>query len=304
MSQGAGVDFGATLRQARVQRGVSLREISDHTKISKAALEALERGDLSMLPGGLFSRSFVRAYAREVGLDPEATVKAFIAAFPGEDPSATDAPSRATPRGDRPIEQGTGVVRAMGRVFTIIVPIAIVVGYVAWSGRLASWRTPAPVSAPTAAATPVPAVPSPPPAPPEETVVVKPAEQPAGSPGVDQPPPGIAAPATATPAVLPVSEPAPETDLAALPEGTLRLSLAATGRCWVSLRSNGIHVFAGTMEAGDRRDVDAAGRISLTVGDAGVFAYSINGQPARPMGGAGEVITVVITAQNYKSFLQ
>jgi hypothetical protein len=51
------------------------------------------------------------------------------------------------------------------------------------------------------------------------------------------------------------------------------------------------------MEAGEQREVDVRGRISLTVGDAGVFSYSINGMPARPMGGAGEVITVVFNAQ-------
>jgi cytoskeletal protein RodZ len=49
------------------------------TKISIVALEALERGDLSRLPGGIFSRAFVRAYALEVGLDPEATVTEFLA---------------------------------------------------------------------------------------------------------------------------------------------------------------------------------------------------------------------------------
>ncbi len=300
MSQGAGVDFGATLRQARVQRGVSLREISDHTKISKAALEALERNDVSMLPGGLFSRSFVRAYAREVGLDPETTVKAFIAAFPGEDPLATDAPVRGTPRDAVPIEQGTAFMRAVGRVFTVVVPIALVVGYVAWSGRLASWRAAGRVAAPAPASAPAPPVPSPPAAPPEETVVVKPGGQPAALPLTDQAPPSLAAPAAPIASLEQVAAP----DLASLPEGMLRLSLAASGRCWVSLRSDGIHVFAGTMEAGDKRDVDAGGRISLTVGDAGVFSYSINGQPARPMGGAGEVVTVVITAQNYKTFLQ
>jgi cytoskeletal protein RodZ len=72
-------DFGDRLKQARVARGVSLHDIAGTTKISMVALEALERGDLSRLPGGIFSRAFVRAYALEVGLDPERTVVDFLA---------------------------------------------------------------------------------------------------------------------------------------------------------------------------------------------------------------------------------
>src|SRR6476659_3604205 len=56
---------------------MSLRQIAGATKISTVALEALERGDFSRLPGGIFSRAFVRAYAIEVGLDPEETVRQY-----------------------------------------------------------------------------------------------------------------------------------------------------------------------------------------------------------------------------------
>ena len=79
-------DFGEMLRHAREGRGVSLRQIAAKTKISLAALEALERNDVSKLPGGIFSRSFVRAYAAEVGLDPERTVADFLDRFQLETP--------------------------------------------------------------------------------------------------------------------------------------------------------------------------------------------------------------------------
>ena len=77
-------DFGGRLRQARERRGVSLRQIAVSTKISAAALEALERNDISKLPGGIFSRAFVRSYAVEVGLDPEQTVREFLDRFAQE----------------------------------------------------------------------------------------------------------------------------------------------------------------------------------------------------------------------------
>lgn len=75
-------DFGTTLRDARERRGVGLREIADVTRISVRALEALERNDISQLPGGIFSRAFVRAYAAQIGLDPEQTVDEFLRQFP------------------------------------------------------------------------------------------------------------------------------------------------------------------------------------------------------------------------------
>ena len=81
-SEPAGGAFGSRLKQAREARGVSLRQIADRTKLSMVALEALERSDISRLPGGIFTRAFVRSYAAEIGLDPEQTVREFIEQFP------------------------------------------------------------------------------------------------------------------------------------------------------------------------------------------------------------------------------
>src|SRR3954464_11646777 len=76
--------FGGRLRDARERRNISLRQIANATKISVAVLEALERNDISKLPGGIFGRAFVRSYAVEVGLDPESTIQDFIAQFPND----------------------------------------------------------------------------------------------------------------------------------------------------------------------------------------------------------------------------
>src|SRR6478672_10839682 len=81
-------DFSSPLRQARERRGVSLRQIATATKISMAALEGLERNDITRLPGGIFSRAFVRSYAVEVGLDPDKTIQEFIAQFPNDSVTA------------------------------------------------------------------------------------------------------------------------------------------------------------------------------------------------------------------------
>ena len=78
--------FGENLRREREMRGVSLEEISSATKISLRFLEAIEREDFSKLPGGIFSRSFIRSYARYLGLDEERVVAEYqLAAQPQAD---------------------------------------------------------------------------------------------------------------------------------------------------------------------------------------------------------------------------
>ena len=61
--------IGEKLRLAREARGIALREISEQTRISIRYLEAIESDDYKRLPGGIFNRSFIRAYAKFVGLD-------------------------------------------------------------------------------------------------------------------------------------------------------------------------------------------------------------------------------------------
>jgi cytoskeleton protein RodZ len=69
--------LGEQLRVAREERGIPLREISDQTRISVRYLEAIETNDYKRLPGGVFNRSFVKAYARCVGYDEKEAVDAY-----------------------------------------------------------------------------------------------------------------------------------------------------------------------------------------------------------------------------------
>ena len=80
--------FGLTLRTHREQLGITLSDIAANTKISAALLSALERGDLSRWPKGIFRRSFVREYLVAVGLSPEPYLRDFARLFP-EEPGAT-----------------------------------------------------------------------------------------------------------------------------------------------------------------------------------------------------------------------
>ena len=67
------------LRHARERLGLSLRDVADRTRIRVAILEAIENHDVDRLPPPIFTRGFVKAYAREVGLDPQATAGLYAA---------------------------------------------------------------------------------------------------------------------------------------------------------------------------------------------------------------------------------
>jgi cytoskeletal protein RodZ len=113
------------MKRLREQRGITLRDIADNTKLSVRTLEALERNDISRLPGGIFSRGLVRAYAEQIGADPEVTVQEFIARFP--DASVTDG-SPYTRSAEVNTDPPSQVARRAVIAAAIIVPIALLVG--------------------------------------------------------------------------------------------------------------------------------------------------------------------------------
>jgi cytoskeletal protein RodZ len=109
-------DLASKLRRAREQSGVTLREIADATKLSTRTLAALETNRIEQLPGGIYRRAIVRAYASHVGLDPEATLQEFLRDHPDEVPSWAELMPAAsqTPR---------GVVRLLIGVTSLLLPL-------------------------------------------------------------------------------------------------------------------------------------------------------------------------------------
>jgi transcriptional regulator with XRE-family HTH domain len=94
--------LGTRLRLERERRQVALADVAARTKILGALLEGLERDDVSRWPAGLYRRSFIRAYAQAIGLDPEPVVREFLACFPDpDDPTAVvPSPPRTDDGGD------------------------------------------------------------------------------------------------------------------------------------------------------------------------------------------------------------
>jgi len=239
-------EFGASLRDARERSGLDLKEIAQKTKISIGILKALETGDLSGVPGGLFGRSFVRAYASEVGLEPEATVEAFLMAFPELRPDEAEA-ARVAPRVAVRSSDSGDVATASIRLGLMSVPV---VALLLFFGLRNGPET-------------------------QEIGAGGPASENLGT------------------ALL-------EEEAAASP---LTIEIYPSGPCWVSVTADGEELLAGVVSANQRRVFQAEAGFVLSVGDAGLFKFSINEQPARPLGGDGQTVTVEIDRDNYRSFV-
>ena len=90
------MDIGARLRQARETRGLTIDALSKSTRVQPRILSAIERNDSVSIPPRPYGRGFVRAYASEVGLDPDGTVRDFFSQFGLANDSTTGVPPHAT----------------------------------------------------------------------------------------------------------------------------------------------------------------------------------------------------------------
>ena len=119
--------FGTRLRMQRERQQVALSAIADQTKIKASLLDGLERDDLSRWPGGIFRRSYVRAYALAIGLEPDAVVREFLELYPDpdEDVPVVAAVARAAdndPNRRPPTRLGNLISSAIGALPTLRAP--------------------------------------------------------------------------------------------------------------------------------------------------------------------------------------
>jgi cytoskeleton protein RodZ len=290
-------DFGSRLRAARERKGIALREIANRTKISVAVLEALERNDISRLPGGIFSRAFVRSYAHEVGLDPEQTIQEFLAQFPHDSVIA------GHPRSDR--VEDTELFESDRRVASsalwILGASVVLAGAVLY---LSVAREDHPVESATAPA----AVSSAPAAPPTQPAASDIATETAATSGATTPavapvraPEPPAAAATGQPATsVPTAASGPAEPVSG---DRLTVVLAARRPVWVSATVDGQKALGRLLQTGEEQRVEVTREMVMTAGDAAAVRMTLNGSEARPIGKTGEVVTVRVTLANFKGYL-
>jgi hypothetical protein len=82
------------------------------------------------------------------------------------------------------------------------------------------------------------------------------------------------------------------------------IGVVASDLCWLSVTVDGNRLPGRNLQAGEGLEYRARRGVTMTVGNAAALALTLNGQPARPLGGPGEVVTLTLTADTIQRFLQ
>ena len=272
--------LGAQLKQAREQRGAGLDEIAQTTKIGTRFLRALEADHYDQLPGGIFNKGFIRAYARAVGLDEEKAIAEYLA--------ATE-PSPVKSENTSPVETRRVELRAEAEspgsgdlpwgVFALILVLAAL-GLAGWGyySRESRQVSKLPVSAsatsvsggsassPEAgrAASPAPSAP-----------------QPTTTSAVNKP-----QPAAETKPKNPAAEPS---EPAASSTHYFSVRVNVREDSWLSISADGKPVLQGNFLAPAQKSVRATRQVVVQTGNAGGTDLEFNGRAVPSPGQSGEV---------------
>ena len=266
------MDAGAVLRHERERLGLSLQSISAATKITVPALRAIENHEVDLLPSGIYLRGFLRAYAREVGLDPERVVLDYTAP-PEPPPSAEPNDQRPAPPSARPPEEPARSSGVPGRHMAagmLVIQIVIAVGalYALIRERESTF----------VAATP------------DESSVIP--SVPSGIPSI---PP--------TPREIGTSGAADQYAAHEDAERVIRVEIATTGPCWVEAIVDGRPVIYRLMDAGERHSIAVENELRLLIGDPATFVLRVDGSAGRSFGRPGVPATARLTRTNIHEFI-
>jgi cytoskeleton protein RodZ len=292
--------LGARLKREREQRKITLDEISMSTKIGTRFLIAIEEEHFDQLPGGIFNKGFVKAYARSVGVnEAEAVAEYELVTAPSTPETQPDmtlaalaAPATTTPSGFPDEDPGDGGLSRIPWEWFAIALLVIAFGFAIWgfySREIREVRTlsgdslaaPQPSKTPIAqeaespavSATPVPEVPNATPQSPESKPLA----------GAMQ----GSAQATAPP------------DSAANP-GAFLVQIKAREDSWIAISADGRQIMQDTLRASTEKSIGAHDQIVIKTGNAGALDISFNGKKLPAQGTHNEVKTLTFDPNGLK----
>jgi cytoskeletal protein RodZ len=286
---------GQRLRAARLNQGLDLHAVVARTKINEKFLKAIEADDRKSFPSGFFYKSFVDQYARALSVDTgeiDEHINAILTA---------EAPLPLPGEGEMPVRRASAlVVKSRGsrsRTYVSIATFCLVLvgcsGFYAWwrnlsaqadvsSGVKQAARAEAKTNANAAG------VPS------GESVVTS--KGPQIPPTPEQPnavPVALTTPAT----------PRPDEGDDGEDEGQsgtrFQLELMARQETWLSISSDGLMIFKGTLAANESKTVEGKGFAKLRVNDAAALEVKLNGKAIGPLGAPGQFRIVVFTRDKF-----
>lgn len=255
------------LRRARERTGLTLDVLVLRTKISRSMLEAVETMDLDRLPANTYTRGFVRAYAHEVGLDAEITGADYLVELGRK----REVMASATPVAPQPAPRRRVRVGDLNRDVSGLTGLIVMLGCAA-ALIVYVWAAGGRESTPTAVTT----------SPPVESLAEPAAE--------------TTAHASSTPDAVPATSDS-------IQQGPFRLELHADRDCWVSATVDGRQALAQLLRKGEQATLEARESVVLRIGEPGALRYSIDGRTGRPLGPAGQPVTVRMTRDTLQAFI-
>jgi len=250
---------------------LSIEDVARQTKISQRYLKAIEADKFDVLPGLIFARNFIRQYAAAIDLDGTA----LTADFPPFDLAAAPLPVAPIP-----YESSSGWDprwnSALASFIWILLAGGAAVGAYVYFNRPARAPLQAAATAPPAQTAPQPKQ--------EPAPVTSARAQNSDSARPATQAPGAAEPAAAADANLPDNRP-------------VRVVISAHQDAWIQVSADGKTVFTGTLKPDDMKAFSADDYVKVLSGNAGGIDISLNGKMLDPLGPAGQVRTVRLTAE-------
>jgi len=277
--------LGARLKRERQQRRMTLDEISTSTKIGTRFLIAIEDEQFDQLPGGIFNKGFIKAYARAVGVD-EAEAVAYYelatgASQPEIQPDNTLAVLAATPTAASifPDEDSeSGISRLPWEWFAVGL-LVIAFGLAIW-GFHTRENPVHPVVTPT------------PPSELNSAPALQTAE-PAMPARQSQTDTSLSAPGSQTTAAVT----APEPPAAAK---TFLVQIQAQQDSWITITADGHQIMQDTLHASSEKSVEAHDQVVIETGNAGALDISFNGRRLQQQGAPNQVKTLTFDSSGLK----
>jgi cytoskeleton protein RodZ len=294
--------FGDKLKREREMRAITLEEIADATKIGTRSLRALEEEHFDQLPGGIFNKGFVRAYAKFLGIDEEQAVSDYITAS-GEvgNTTATQMAALADQvEQQRAARQASEASLDTGKMLAVIVMLVVICGlgfggYKAWKFRnhqiemrAAAAARSKQDSAQVAAVSNTPS----------STDIDTSSAAPITSPTTDVtgPAPANAAPATTTPASSKEAAVDPTKTTATSAEFPINVTLKPLKSSWIMVTSDGKVIYQRIITPKDQElTLHGKDKLQLILGNAAGVEVSFNGKTLGALGPEGQRRELTIT---------
>jgi len=243
--------LGEELKRRREQRGITLRNISDETRINMRFLQAIESDNYRVLPGAVFNRRFVAAVAKQVGMDEEEAVRRYVEQEQAHSEDDSSSAYQLPPVGDMTIGQEQ---QRRSRIW--IVPVVLLVlggiGFGAWKAS-----------------------------PGLRNQVLSLMGKGEAKPEDENHPPAAAQNPSVAPTTTKPAQPAPTQEASVVSTGLKVDIKVLQAECWFRTKVDNQPASDFILKTGEERSYQPTEKLELSIGESKNIEVRINGKPAQ-----------------------